>query len=175
MRRRIIIGLLAAAVIAVVSIILLSPKRGSAEWHQREYLTAAKRLAENRFIDRLRRAFSGAARKLSAADQRHNAAKIEEHRKALAEVGCVVERQFALKYCDVSKLKVPLANTLVNGPGIRQGRFWISTQGDTIVATAPQQVIGHFSISWKRNTIVVTAPHEVIANCEEQIRKADVP
>jgi type II secretory pathway component GspD/PulD (secretin) len=175
MRKRILIGLLAAAVIALVSMILLQPKHGSADWHQQEYLEAANYLAANRFIDRVRRTFSVAPKKLSAADQRHNAAKIEEHRRALAEVGCVVERQFALKYCDVSKLKVPMANTLLTGPGIQRGRFWISTQGDTIVATVPDQVIGHLSVSWRENTIVVTAPQEVIAKCEELIGKADVP
>ena len=175
MRKRILIVLLAAAVIAVLSMIFLQPKQGSAQWHQREYLEAANCLAENRFSDRVRRTFSVAARKLSAADQRHHAGKIEQHRKALADTGRVIERQFALKYCDVTKLKVPLANTLLTGPGIQRGRFWISTQGDTVVATVPDQVIGHLSVSWKRNTIVVTAPHQVIAKCEELIRKADVP
>ena len=173
MRRRIVIGLLAVAVIFAEAIIGLQPKKGSVEWHKREYLIAANRLAENRFIDRVRRAFSKTT-KGPALKERENAAKIEEHRKALARAGLVVERQFALKYRTVDQVKVALANTLANGPAVRNGRVWISTKGDTVVATAPRQVMGHFSISEMRNTIVVTGPREVIANCEEQIRKTDV-
>ena len=173
MRRRIVIGLLAAVVISIVTILVLQPKQGSVEWHQRQYSTAANRLAQNRFIDRLRRTVLWPT-KGSPAAERKNAAKIEEHRKALALAGVVSERQFALKYRSVDQVKVALANTVANGPAVRNGRVWISTKGDTMVATAPQQVMGHFSISEMRNTIVVTGPREVIANCEEQIRKADV-
>src|SRR4051812_39863184 len=173
-KRWIVIGLVAAVVIAVGVIILWQPKRGSLEWNKREYLSAAKCLAENRFMDRLCR-FFGPARKLPAHKERENAARIEAHRKALAEGGGVIERQFALKYLTVDQAKVSMANALVSGPRVRNGRFWISKEGETIVATEPQQVIAHLSVSSVRNTIVVTAPAEVIANCEEHIRKADVP
>src|SRR6185503_8534970 len=174
MRRRIVIGLLAAVVVFVVTIIVLQPKQGSVESHKREYLTAANRLAQNRFIDRLRRTLLWPPKGSRALHEREIAAKIEEHRKALALAGVIIERQFALKYCAVDQVNVALANTVTNGPAVRNGRVWISTKGDTIVATAPQQVVGHFSVSAMRNTIVITAPREVIANCEEQIRKTDV-
>lgn len=174
MRKRIAIGLVAAVAIGVLTMILLRPKQGSVEWHQREYLSAANCLAENRFIDRVQRSFLGSTKKSRPHNEGEEAAKVEEHRKTLAGIGCVIERQFALKYLAVDQAKVGLANTLVNGPGIRNGRFWISTKGDTIVASLPRRVIAHFSISAKRNTITVTAPRAVVAKCEEQIGKVDV-
>ena len=85
-----------------------------------------------------------------------------------------MEQQFALKYLTVDQAKVSMANALVSGPQVRNGRFWISKEGQTLVATAPERVIAHFSISTVKNTIVVTAPPDVIAKCEEQIRKTDV-
>src|SRR5215207_9499521 len=40
MRKRIIIGLLAVVVIGVVVFFLSQPKKGSVEWHKREYLAS---------------------------------------------------------------------------------------------------------------------------------------
>jgi hypothetical protein len=178
-RNRIVIGVLAALVVGTAAFMLLQPQPGSLEWHKRQYLAAANRLAKNRFSDRLGRMFSGLTRKpparkiQTARAERETAVEIEKHRKALARLGYLAEKRFALRYCAVDQIKLALANTAVTGPGVRNGRFWISAAGDTVVTTAPQGVLGHFSISTERNTIVVTAPPAVMSNYEEQIRKAD--
>jgi hypothetical protein len=180
MHKRVFIGVVAAVVVGAVAFVLSQPKKGSVEWHKSEYLAAANRLAENRFYDRLKRTFYRAAGKTPGKPQTprvetRNAVRIEEHRKALVQLGYLVENQFALKYRAVDQIKGAFANTLVKPPGVINGQLWISTQGDTIVATTPAHVIGQFSVSTRKNTIVVTAPRDVIAKCAEQIRKADVP
>ena len=54
MLRRFTIGLLAVVVIGVMAFILSQPKRGSIEWHKREYLDAWKRLNEGTFADKVK-------------------------------------------------------------------------------------------------------------------------
>jgi len=179
MPSRVVIAV-AAAVLIVIAFFLSQPRRGSIEWHRREYLAAANRLAENRFVDRLKRALYRTMGKTpgkpqTARVETANAVRIEEHRKALVQLGYLVENQFALKYRAVDQIKGPFASTLVKPPDVINGQLWISTQGDTIVATTREHVIGQFSVSTRKNTIVVTAPRDVIAKCAEQIRKADVP
>jgi hypothetical protein len=173
MRKRIVTGLAVVVAIGAAVFFLLQPKKGSLEWHKQQYLAAANRLAENRFYDRLRRTFYPATGKGTRAERR-DATRMEEHRKALVELGYLVEQQFALKYRAVDQVKVPLANALVKPPVVMNGRFWISTDGERIVAAAPAQVIGHFSVSATRNTIVVTAPGGAMGKFEEWIQKSDV-
>jgi hypothetical protein len=179
-RKRIVTGVMATAVIGLVGFMVWQPKKGTVEWHQREYRAAANRLAENRLYDRLKHALyrttgNTPGKLQTVLAESRNAVKIEEHRKALVQLGYLVEKQFALKYRAVDQIKVAFGNALAKPPNVMNGHLWISTQGDTIVATTREHVIGQFSVSTRKNTIVVTAPRDVMAKCEEQIRKADVP
>jgi hypothetical protein len=179
MRKRAVIGLLAMLAIGMMVFVVLQPKRGSVEWHNSEYLASAKRLTENRLIDRVKSVFcrvTGKARRGNpAARESQEMARMEEHRKALVQSGYLAEKQFALKYRAVDQIKIRLPPTTVNPPRITKGQLWTSNGRDTVIATAAQQVIGHFRLSAKQNTIVVTGSREVIAACEDEIRKADVP
>jgi type II secretory pathway component GspD/PulD (secretin) len=188
MRKRILIGLLAIAVIGVVAFVVSRPGKGTLEWHKKEYLAASNRLAENRFRDRLRRIYYAVTQKAGASKlpiirgksnlrtaTERNMLKLEQHRKALVEHGYLNERHFALKYQPVDLMKINLANTLLNRPNVINARVWLSTEGDTILVTTRRHVMAQSSVSTRRNTIVVTAPRDVIAKYDELIPKLDQP
>ena len=87
MRKRIIIGLLAIVVIGVVAFFISQPKKGSVEWHKREYENHMQRLDGKRTLfDRIRSAFG-----LARRPDRHM-----EHRRALIDLGYLEEREIIL-------------------------------------------------------------------------------
>jgi hypothetical protein len=57
-RKRIVIGLLILSVIGTAVFFFSQPKRGSVEWHKREYLAAMDRAAERTWRNKLRRVYA---------------------------------------------------------------------------------------------------------------------
>jgi hypothetical protein len=164
-RWRIAIAVL--AVLGIVGAVYLStqPKKGTVEWHKREYFSTLERVYGQRLIDRVRQATyrkTGWAwvRPTQMLDQREQLrAKIESHRTALVASGYIVEHTF------------PLTN--------------VSAFKDTVLAKRPNQ-----GGAWKRDmrpflTCVIKLSHEgsvsVIGPPEDMgfwqnaIRQADVP
>ena len=104
MRKRIIIGLLAVVVIGVVAFYLSQPKKGSVEWHKREYLGARKRLFNDTWADRMRSFYYRIAktphsrRQLSAAEWDELTRRMQESWEALVALGYLNRHEFYLAH-----------------------------------------------------------------------------
>jgi hypothetical protein len=87
MRWRIAIAVLAVIGIAAAVYLGTQPKKGSVEWHKREYENHMQRLAGKRTLfDRIRSVFG-----LARRPDRHM-----EHRRALIDLGYLEEREIIL-------------------------------------------------------------------------------
>ena len=63
MRKWIIIGVAGIAMAAVLEFLLTRPKKGTVEWHKREYLSAAQTLRDGTWSARLKDLYYKAIRK----------------------------------------------------------------------------------------------------------------
>jgi hypothetical protein len=110
MRRRIIIGCLVigglgslAGALGFALSGLLGPKKGSIEWHKREYLASLDRLDrlyERRFVDRVksigRDESLGSGVHPKTAAWKAAVSEVDEHRNALVRLGYLEARDFRL-------------------------------------------------------------------------------
>jgi hypothetical protein len=90
MRRRIVIGAFAMIVVAgVLAFALSGPKKGSIEWHKKEYQAA---LEGEPLMNALRRVWNGMGGHLARVDWE----KAREHQQALIDLGYWKRRVFSL-------------------------------------------------------------------------------
>jgi hypothetical protein len=86
-RKRLVIGALAAIVIGFAAYVLSQPKEGTVEWHKRRYEKEMHRIdGKGTLFDRIRSEFG-----LPSRPSRHM-----EHRQALIDLGYLEERQIIL-------------------------------------------------------------------------------
>src|SRR5688500_7864821 len=86
-RKRLVIGAIAAMLIGVAAYVLSQPKEGTLEWHKREYKSHMRRIGgERTLFDRIRSEFG-----LPRRPDRHL-----EHRRALIDLGYLEERNIIL-------------------------------------------------------------------------------
>ena len=103
-RKRIIIGLLAAVVIGVLAFFLSQPKKGSVEWHKREYLAARKRLFNDTWPDRMRGFYHkitktpSSRRQISAAESNELTRRMQESWESLVTLGYMKRHEFYLAH-----------------------------------------------------------------------------
>lgn len=104
MRKRIVIGLLAVGVIGVLGFFLSQPKRGSVEWHKREYLAVRKRLFNDTCADRMRTVYyritktPSSRRQISAAEWDELGRRMQESWGSLVTLGYLNRHEFYLAH-----------------------------------------------------------------------------
>src|SRR5688500_6271167 len=85
-RKRIVIGLLGIVVIGAVAFFVSQPKKGTVEWHKREYLKANHWGIVDEGV------FRYASQKRQNARFERKRERIESNRRALIELGYLEER-----------------------------------------------------------------------------------
>jgi hypothetical protein len=101
-RKRIIIGLLAVVVIGVVGFFVSQPKKGSVEWHKREYFEVRDQLLGRTWKDAARR-FCARVTNASIFQQNSESrpplwAIFHRHEKALIDFGFLEKRTLFFSY-----------------------------------------------------------------------------
>jgi hypothetical protein len=159
MGKRIVIGLLAVVVIGVLVFFVSQPKRGSVEWHKREYRKSWGALGGD-WRDRVRSAYSwliGADPSQSWDVEEVNAlhGKAELHRDALLAKGYLARRAF------------PFSNVVP------------TTMLERLLATGGRSVtkdsLRYTFILCGTNDVIIIAPAADIGKWREVVGKVDVP
>ena len=163
MRKRIIIGLLAVVVIGVVVFFLSQPKKGTVEWHKREYLGAWKILREETWAARIKAIYYRVTKAVRPTpiwgDQEEQAeGKLRSNQTALIRLGYFAQHRVALSNRSSMQL---LNDFMKTPPGQRQlvqrGQWrWIDAQEGT-------------------NTLLLTGPRELIREFDAYVNKGDDP
>lgn len=160
MRKRIVIGLLAIVVIGVSAFFALQPRRGSVEWHKREYRAARNEMFEVCWYKPVRDWYYGITKKrqrgLSSSEIRALTARQMASRKGLTDLGFLVERSFT-----VSNRSAQLAAQSVIGRArnvIPQEHFYYT---DVLLAQS--------------NTLILAVMPEDVPTWEKLVREVDVP
>jgi hypothetical protein len=96
-RKRIAIALLILSVIGVVAFFVSQPKKGSVEWHKREYKKARRQYAMDSLPYRARRAYAILTRteppRFTEEERRAIATKVLAHEGALLQLGFLGARK----------------------------------------------------------------------------------
>ena len=149
MRKRLVIGLLILSVIGTAVIFFSQPKKGSVEWHKREYLRARDWGRVEQWIE------INAPYNLRKAQADRKAKRTEIHLKALFELGYFEERVFVL------------SNSLTKERG---NAFW------TLHHVFTNDVLDVSGIKdMGTNTVTVVGLREEMPQWQEAVRKMDVP
>ena len=161
MRKRIALALLIVSVIGVALFFLSQPKKGSAEWHKREYLRATKG-------DLRTRAQSMWLRIRGKADPfvllSSEMPRLAEHQRALIELGFL------------EKQELVFSNRTAEGV-LFAGSFE-SMRSNLLADPRLKQLQWEFvemTPSTQETSIILVAPRHAFAALEEFFRKADVP
>ena len=102
MRKRIVIALLVVVVVGVVALVLLQPKKGSVEWHKREYLSVRERIVAKDVGGRLTGFFASRSgmplllEPTNDPEREADIAQLEMHEKALIAAGFMERQIFVL-------------------------------------------------------------------------------
>ncbi len=156
MRKRIVIGLLAVVVIGVVAFVLTRPKRGTVEWHKREYVAAKSQLySEGALIRRLKRFVADHLGLPRAYD------RMAEHEAALLRLGFLEERTVVVSNRAPSLLLLDAMD--IDRGGSLVDRF---NNGERFL---------DLNIVPGSNAIRVVTTRQDMRFWEEPIRNADVP
>lgn len=161
MRKRIVIGLLglvAVAAIGVVAFVVSQPKRGSVEWHKREYISSFNGMLERRFKDKVKRLYVRVTKRrvppMSDSERMVFEKDVNAQRKALADLGYIVDRTFTISNCPViavvDALMLPANVSKAGGP------FTVA-----VVVNADR--------------ILISGPGTDVPKWEALIRRMDVP
>ena len=159
MRKRIVIGLLAVVVIGVVAFFVSQPKKGSVEWHKREYRDVMNQLSGRsvgqRFW-RLRRQLTGES--VYTDLPADISSRWEFHKQFLLDAGYLEQRAFRL------------TNAATFDPGVMYsaGQKMIPNERMRLSLFVP-------SIQRGTNVVNILGPREDMPIWEEVIRQADVP
>jgi hypothetical protein len=151
-RKRIIIGLLAAAVIGVVVFLISGPKRGTVEWYKREYLAELNRLhGRESLVKRFVRGiyeWTGIGQPIGQTER-----GVVAQENALIKLGYLERREFIIT-------NLPIGNAVEV----------IGREAATAIPGLCRITTGE-----KTNAVVVTAVREDMPKWDELIRKLDVP
>jgi hypothetical protein len=142
-RKRIIIGLLAVVVIGVGVFFLSQPKKGSVEYHKREYLATLDKLFGRRWVDRVWSYLdkAGARReRLSSEEKDGLELRLVRHQRSLIDLGFLVERQFPVSNVSASNVQREISWTWLSRLGEERTLFtWVKGNPGT---TNTVRVIG---------------------------------
>jgi len=157
-RKRIVIGVVAMIGVGVLVYVISQPKRGSLEWHKKEYFALIDRIYSRRFVDRARQFIESN----TGLFKRHNwqqqeqtlRLKAEVHRLALVEMGDIAQRWFAVSN-----------NNAVSD----------AIQATTSKRGNKERALITCQIGGGGGTFCVTGLSDDMAFWRDLIRKADVP
>jgi len=161
-RKRILIGLLAVLVIGVVAFFVLQPRKGSVEWHKKEYLAAKNRLEGHTWFSPIYERYckSRPFRVVNDIEAHALRERMRVAQRALVDLGYLSERTF----------------TVSNHSSMEIGSRVISASWK-IVPRDRQELTAFF---WDEegpvtNRLVITAPVGDMRLYEEFVKRADVP
>lgn len=158
MRKWVVAGLVALAV-GAGAYLLSQPKKGTVEWHKKEYFSTLEQKYGQRLIDRARRStYQRTGWRWLLSTQTVNErvklqAKIDAHREALVRSGYIVERIFTVN--DPIAFRATFADRLATNR-TRSGVVWATetrpfltciinvSHDGSVVVTGPRDDIGLF-------------------------------
>ena len=156
MRKRIVIGVLAPIGVGVLVFVVSQPKKGTVEWHKKEYSALIDQIYGRRFVDRARefieRNTGWCKRRNWQRQELALRMKAEVHRLALVETGDIAPRFFAVSNDNAVSRAVEVA---------------FSKKGQKERALITCRVGGG------GGAICVTGPSDDMAFWKDLIRKAD--
>jgi hypothetical protein len=159
-RKRVIIGVLAMIGVGVLVFVLSQPKKGSAEYHIREYRAAEREANGERTL--VQRAWYkcgtllGFNRSVGVGDPNNPLVRSETQIKALLDLGYLEKREFYLQNIPRPKAHKALAGLAAKG--LPHDRVWrIREDSETYTV------------------LTVEAEPRDLAKWEEMVRKVDVP
>jgi hypothetical protein len=161
-RRWTVIGIIVAVAIAAVMVgahLRSQPKKGSLEWHKREYQSVRTRLNENRLLDRLRQLYAwitGRKSALSSEERRALQREEDSHEKALLEMGFLAKRRILADGTNSMEVLLRMSSE----EGIADFANWRS--GGALIFH-PQNGVDSFFVD-------LTAPEENLRKWEQLIR-----
>jgi hypothetical protein len=156
-RKWIVIGLAVLAVIGAGGYMLSLPRKGTVEWHKREYLAAMNGPSISERVKRTARRLMGRAHSFGVSGERLN--RIRQHQSALIELGFLERRELALTnlpYIPVKQLQ------------------WSVFSGATGRIPPDRLRFSQFSAT-SAEVLTVIAPPQDMPILEGLIRKLDVP
>jgi hypothetical protein len=161
-RKRIVIGVIAVVLVGVIAYVIMQPRKGTAEYHKKEYRAAREKMYGVKWYSPVTRVLG----KVVPVPQRRKAMSYAEvadlqrrqdaARDALIKVGYLVEKKF----------------TVTNHPASSLIEWVLVASRDVI----PQETRYYSCVLLvQSNVIVMAATAEDLPRWEELIRKADVP
>ena len=157
MRKRIVSGLLILSASGTAVFFFSQPKKGSVEWHKREYLAAVDRIYGNTLMGKIRRFGTPLIPVPIPATPESEYRNLRHHRAALIESGFLQEKEFVIS--NTNTLKVLTNITAKLYPLKEDDPF---TEGGLAVREGQTMIV------------VIGLPGEM-AKFEELIRKANAP
>jgi hypothetical protein len=158
-RKRVAIAVLLIAVIAIVTFVLTRPKEGSVEYHLRQYMTVQRQISQGTLTERSRNVVNRIFRRPGYVGLSvDHFARLEEHRKALIDLGYLEQREFVLSHRPANYVMREHNILIAADPRWKDhGREFlqVSAQGT--------------------NVIVIVARREDMPVSVEAVRKADLP
>jgi hypothetical protein len=163
-RKRLLIGAIA------VAYVLSQPKKGTVEWHQKEYLRYSKGPRLERVVNFVKRGIGMQPiyRGLPEAQMERE----REHRRALIDLGYLVESELVLSNQTVDKVLSTADQLMRRDPRSARLRMDFLHFEYTIGADITPGGANTFE---QTNKIVVVAHREDFQFIAEAIRQADVP
>lgn len=162
MRKRIIIGLLAVVVIGVVAFYISQPKKGSVEWHAREYEGLLRRIEGKTLKHRCARVWAAIRRAsvpppLTFKERQALLKELSKQQRIVIRCGYLIERRFVITNYDARVLEA------------RMSREWNSS--------LPSNRVYHTWLAGARGAdiLVVVGQPKDMPFWEKMIGKADVP
>jgi len=160
-RRRVVIGFIVIVGGAIAVAILSGPRRGTVQWHKREFSTAMDRLEGNRSIDRLSRLWGKITGRpvtweIGAEEGQALILKLDEHRIALIEHGYLIEQKVGTTNNAITVSMRCAMNQERMIPKEHREFAWIADAAQT-------------------NWVTVIGRREDLPKWEEMIRKLDGP
>jgi hypothetical protein len=158
-RTRILIGAVAVIALGVLVFVLSQPRKGSVEWHKREYARAARRVTVGPWVQWVGWVYETASKRqapwLSQGTAAEAYIRLHTNHIALLRMGYVRHHRFALVYREAGQLRTTVEAAFGGEKKALRRGVWVS-----------DKVAG---------VLIVEAPRGMLPRIEELVRKADVP
>jgi len=167
---RLVIGAIAVLVMGVATYMLSQPKKGTVEWHEKEYLRCSKGPRLERVVNFVKRriGMEPSYRGMPEAQMERE----RHHRRALIDLGYLVESEFVLSNQTVDGVLSSAHQAMRRDPRFARVRMDFLHVEYAIPVNVTRGGANTFE---RTNKIVVVAHREDFEFIADAIRKADVP